>query len=315
MSCVLCHRQHKSCDHDGTSCSACRKLGIECVLREKVKKRKPRKPRAKRRRVASGDASGASGGGPPDLPDTQGNMFGTSQVAHDIALRTLSALPSSHWGLQCCVKWMFQLAKAKANWWLMTAVSWLATTTGLGGGAFTQDSGVKQLHVSSFELPSFLVRHHNETAGTDEWNTRVIFATNSEHTQHGSVCLSTRFHELFNNLPGLKENIVKPSVHAPECLSSHILEESSLHKVTSSVFEMLKQYVSPSSGPFTTCVNATLMTSNGPLKGIVYSTMWLGTHGLDACEILEFVEQETVEQEETNNDSEIAASILNLLRS
>ena len=152
-------------------------------------------------------------------------------------------------------------------------------------GAFTQANAVKQLHVSSFELPSFLVRHHNETAGTGEWNTRLIFATNSEHTQHGSVCLSTRFYELFGNLPGLKENIVKPSVHAPEYLSSRILEESSLHKVTSSVFEMLKQYVSPSSGPFTTCVNATLMTSNGPLKGIVYSTMWLGTHGMDACEI------------------------------
>ena len=271
MSCVLCHRQHKSCDYDGTSCSLCRKLGRECVLREKVKKRKPRKPRAKRRRVEASSVSSASGDtGGTGMPDTQGNMFTDTPFIHDIIIQTLSSLPSSHWGLKCSVKWLFQLAKAKANWWLMTAVSWLATTTGLNGGAFAQcDADVKQLHVSSFELPSFLVRHHNETAGTDEWNTRVIFTTNSEHTQHGSVCLSTRFDEMFGNLPGLKENIVKPSVHSPEYLSSQILEESSLHKVTSSVFEMLKQYVSPSSGPITQSVNATLMTSNGPLKGIV----------------------------------------------
>ena len=262
MSCVLCHRQHKSCDHDGTSCSACRKLGIECVLREKVKKRKPRKPpKPKKRRVeasgsASGSASGPSGSGAcPPIPWS--NMFAFSPISHNTLIATtLSSLPSSHWGLQCGVKWLYQLAKAKANWWLMTAVSWLATTTGLDGGAFTQvDCAVKQLHVSSFELPSFLVQHHNETAGTGEWNTRIIIATNSEHTQHGSVCLSTGFDELFGNLPGLKDNIVKPSVHAPEYLSSQILEESCLHKVTSSVFEMLKQYVSPSSGPFTTCVN------------------------------------------------------------
>ena len=315
MSCVLCHRQHKSCDYDGTSCSLCRKLGRECVLREKVKKRKPRKPRAKRRRVEASSVSSASGTSGMGLPDTQGNTFGTSQITHDMVLRTFSALPSSHFGLQCGTKWMFQLAKAKANWWLMTAVSWLATTTGLGGGVIVQDNcGAKQLHVSSFKLPSFLVRHHNETAGTGEWNTRILFVTNSEHTQHGSVCLSTRFDELFGNLPGLKDNVVKPSVHAPEYLSSQILEESCLHKVTSSTFEMFKQYVSPSSGPFTISVpNAKFMTSEGPVKGLVYLTFWFGTHGLDACEILEFVE-DTEEQEETNNDSEIAASILSLFR-
>ena len=318
MSCVLCHRQHKSCDHDGTSCSLCRKLGKECVLREKVKKRKPRKPRAKRRRVggASGNASGDALG-PPGIPDTHGNMFSFSQFAHNTLMQTLSSLPSSHFGLQCGVKWLFQLAKARANWWLMAAVSWLATSTGLGGGTFVQaNSAVKQLHVSSFGLPSFLVRHHNETAGTGEWNTRVIFATNSEHTQHGSVYLSTRFDEMFGSLPGLKENIVKPSVHAPEYLVSKILEESTLRRFFSSGFDIVKKYVSPLSGPFINVVlNSTLMTSEGPVKGIVYLTFWFGTHGLDACEIFEFVEVPVEEQEETNDDSEVAASILNLLRS
>lgn len=286
------------------------------MLREKVKKRKPRK----RRRVGGASASASdtkgAGGGPPDLPDTQGNMFSLTPFMHDIALRTLSSLPSSHWGLQCGVKWLFQLAKAKANWWLMTAVSWMATTTGLGGGAFAQsDCAVKQLYISSFDLPSFLVRHHNETAGTDEWNTRVIFATNSEHTQHGSVFLSTRFHELFGNLPGLKENIVKPSMHAPEYLITHVLEESCMRRLVSSGFVIIKQYVSPSSGPFTISVkNSTLMTSEGPVKGIIYYTFWFGTYGLDACEIVEFVEATEQEQEETNEDSEVAASILNLLR-
>ena len=146
------------------------------MLREKVKKRKPRKRKPKKRRVEASGSSGATGG--PPIP--RGNMFTFSQFAHDILMRTLSSLPSSNFGLQCSVKWMFQLAKAKANWWLMTAVSWMATTTGLGGDALIQGiCGVKQLHVSSFELPSFLVRHHNETAGTGEWNTRIIFATNS----------------------------------------------------------------------------------------------------------------------------------------
>lgn len=311
---------HKSCDHDGTSCSVCRKLGKKCVLR----KRKKMKPR-KRRRVtsasggASSSASGASGSasGPPGMPDTQGNTFGFSQIAHDMVLRTLSSLPSSHFGLQCTVKWMFQLARAKANWWLLTAVSWVATTTGLDGGAFVQCvCAVKQLHVSSFELPSFLVRHHNETAGTDEWNTRLIFATNSEHTQHGSVCLSTRFDEMFGNLPGLKDNIVKPSMHSPEYLVSKILEESCMRRLVSSMVEVVKNYVSPASGPFTISeTNATIMTSEGPVKGIVYKTFWFGTHGLDACEIVEFVEAPVEAEETTAEDSEVAASILNLLRS
>lgn len=316
MSCALCHKQHKSCDIlDGVPCSLCKRLGKECVLRKgKRNFKKLREP--KRRRV--GDASNASGstGGPPGVPDTRGIMFTDSPSVHHTIIQTLSSLPSSHWGLKCVVKWLFQLAKAKANWWLMTAVSWLATTTGLDGGAFAQgDADVKQLHVSSFNLPSFLVRHHNETAGTGEWNTRIIFATNSEHTQHGCVCWSTRFSELFGNRPGLKENVVKPSVHAPEYLSSQILEESSLHKATSSIFEILKQYVSHSSGPITQNMNATLMTSNGPLKGKTYLTMWLGTHGLDACEIVEFVQGDSGQAvEETNEESEVAASILNLFR-
>jgi hypothetical protein len=211
---------------------------------------------------------------------------------------------------------LFQLAKAKANWWLMTAVSWVATTTGIGGEAFAQaNCGVKQLHVSSFNLPSFLVRHHNKTAGTGEWNTRVIFATNSEYSSQGSVCLSTRFDEMFGNLPGLKENIVKPSWHAPEYLITHVLEESCMQRLVSSIFEMVKQYVSSSSGPFTTSVkNSTLMTSEGPKKGTIYMTLWFGTHGLDACEIFEFVQGGGQAVEETNEESEVAASILNLLR-
>lgn len=290
------------------------------MLREKVKKRKPRKPRAKspkKRRVeasgdTSGDASGATG-----MPDTQGNTFGFSQFTHDITLRSLSSLSSSHWGLQSCVKWMYQLARAKANWWLLTAVSWVATTTGLDGRAFTQgDCAVKLLHVSRFELPSFLERHHNETAGTGEWNTRIIFVTNSEHTQRGCVCLSTRFDEMFGSLPGLKDNIVKPSVHASEYLITHVLEDKSMQRYFSSGFEMVKQYVSPASGPFTISVaNATIMTSEGPLKGIVYLTLWFGTHGLDGCEIVEFVEAPVEAEETTVEDSEVAASILNLLRS
>jgi hypothetical protein len=212
---------------------------------------------------------------------------------------------------------MHQLARAKANWWLMTAVSWVATTTGIGGGAFAQaNCGVKQLHVSSFNLPSFLVRHHNETAGTGEWNTRLIFATNSEHTQHGSVCLSTRFYELFGNFPGLKENVVKPSVHASEYLASQILEDSSLRRHISYGFEIVKKYVSCASGPSTTSVkNSTLMTSEGPKKGTIYYTLWFGTHGMDACEILEFVQGDSGQAvEETNEESEVAASILNLFR-
>ena len=204
MACVRCYERKTQCDRQ-KPCSACAELGLECKPRHnKVrkpynggKKRAPptRTKKTKKRKVAA----------VPSLPP--GNTFFT-QITHDKGLSVLSKLPSSHFGLQCSVKILHVLARAKANWYLMTAVSWLATTTGIGGESFTTRATTnRRLEVGIFDLPTFLLRVHDEAVGVSHdghWENlgdRILSASNSEHIG-GCICVSPQFDQMFCNMPG-----------------------------------------------------------------------------------------------------------------
>ncbi len=339
LACTHCRAARVKCDH-GDPCSRCQELGLKCYTRKRKPYKKNRKKQKKRGAAATSAAAAAArpnkktkaetaqekeSRGTSDAPVLPpGNTFFT-QIVHDKCLAVLSKLPSSHFGLQCAVKILHALARAKANWYLMTAVSWLATTTGIGGAFTNRMTTNRRLEVGNFDLPSFLLRLHNEAVGIPhDWedvSDRIMIASNSEHIG-GCVCMSPRLDRLCCNLlPGFREKIVNPTVHSQEYAWRCILG-SQVERFADNIIDILQHYETSVSGPFSRCIpNVTLVTEEGPVTGNCYITYWLGSHGLDMCEIHEFVPHDKVSPTALQalpgtelKDTDAANAMLSLIR-
>lgn len=315
MACAHCFVSKKPCDRRQgvVPCSECARLGLECVprTRKHYNGGKKRAAGAAKTKKTKKRKTGA-----PTLP--AGVTFFT-QIVHNKCLSMLSKLPSTHFGLQCAVKILHALARAKANWYLMTAVSWLATTTGIGGGSFaTRRTTNRRLLVGNFDLPSFLLRVHDEAVGVPhDWedSDRILIASNSEHIG-GCVCVSPRYDRLFCNLPGFRENVVLPTFHSQE-YAWRCITGTQVNRIAGCVLNIMKQYETSASGPFSRCVpDIQVVTEEGSVTGNVYITFWFGSHGLDMCEIHEFVPHDRVSSAARGEpkDTEAAKAILELVR-
>jgi len=327
-ACAHCYEKKLKCDGK-TPCRECILRGITCTPRERkpyTKKRKaPGTAASRNKKTKTNNVSVQNNvreERAPVLP--AGNTFMFTQLVHNKVMTVFSKLPSSHFGLQSAVRVLHKIARAKTNWYLMTAVSWLATTTGIGGKSSfaTEKTTNNRLEVGNFDAPTFLLRVHDEAVGVPHeghWENcgdRIITTNYSEYLG-GCICVSPRFDQLFGNLPGLRENIVLPTFHSQEYAWSRIVGNQ-FYKFVDCIFDRMKQYETPSSGPFSWCIpDIVIVTPGGPLVGNYYHTLWLGTNGLNGCEIGEFVPHAEVSPSALKGtefkDTDAAHAILNLI--
>ncbi len=357
-TCARCHQRRRKCvrESPGAPCALCQKDGVPCVERKRAaygsKKRKRGRPKKKKGRTkkikktntqdtAAAQEKGGESAQENDEsapPDTKGNWF-VSEEADKHAFSVFRHLSPSHLGLQVVIRTMFLLTLRKGCWGLCSAVSWLATYTGVPGmdflsSFFSRSLPERTYQVGDFEhLSPYVMQKHDEmvrpkVAGAsvrwskDNIGGRILFTSYKEHVLGEAIVSSSpRYHQIF--VTETNEQIFKNHSSVPFFDSGkYMYDKDDFARCTSAATKIMVEYETFSSGPITKCIpDVTLhQPPNAPIRGCIFITFMLaGTQGLDGVGIHEFVPGavpaglDVTLIEKVNEDTGAAKTLIQLL--
>lgn len=287
MACARCYERKKQCDRRDP-CSTCVNLGLECKPRQKKTRKhynggKKRAARTKKRKVAQGAISDVL-----ELAQNNTDNFHSPQV--DLTMiKMFSKLSPSHFALQCAVKILVIMAYRKASMTLMHLTTSFATTMGVTHFFPSLDTpkNLRQVKRDFTDIPIHVMRKHDEAVGITDAK-RIILAETKEFAPEGALIVAS--HEAWHLL-NLDESALQTAFHAQDAAIKVALDPSDYNRLAHSALSILVKCETVHSGPQSTCTENITFHSpvEGNILGHMYSTIWLGTNGLDGVNIQEFV--------------------------
>ena len=316
-SCTHCHALKIKCVRASADapCARCQKHGLECVphvraawgskKRKRGRPKKKRAPRPSKKTKTNTAAAQPKGGGAANVSDVLKLAKNTTDCFHSpevdlTAFRMISKLSPSHFALQTAVKVFMVMACRKASMSLLNLTTSFAMTVGLAN-IFPSLSTKKQLREVKrgdfSDIPPHVLRAHDAAVGINaagsaakNWGSdRIIFVLYKEFAPEGALfATSDEAWRLLN----LDETEMQTAFNAHDTAVKTVLTPSDYNRTAYCVTKMVVDYYDTvHSGPITACTQNIVLRSpvEGNILGHMYSTIWLGTKGLDMVNIQEFV--------------------------
>jgi len=320
LACTHCRAAKAKCDH-GDPCSRCQELGLKCYTRKRKPYKKNRKNGKKRTAPSAATAAarpnkktktkGGGGGAasplsPPgvssvlELAKNKTDAFYSPEV--DLtAFQMFSKLSPSHFAVPTAVKILMVLAYRKASMSLLHYTTSFATVFRLTT-IFPSLGNLNKKHLREVkrgdcsDLPPHVLRAHDAAVGINDaasaaknWgNDRIIISATKEFAPEGALFVAS---DEAWRLLNLDETEMRTTFQAHDEVIKAAFDTADYHKIAHSVLSMLVTYETRHDGPLTVCTeNLTfLYPVAGHISGHMYSTLWMGTNGLDGVNIQEFV--------------------------
>ena len=181
------------------------------------------------------------------------------------------------------------MAYRKASMSLMHLTTSFATTMGVTHFFPSLDTPktLRQVKRDFTDIPIHVMHKHDEAVGITDAK-RIIFAETKEFAPEGALFIAS--HEAWHLL-NLDESAMQTAFHAHDTAVKAALDVSDYNRLAHSALSMLVKCETVHSGTQTTCTENITFHSpvEGDILGHMYSTIWLGTNGLDGVNIQEFV--------------------------
>ena len=344
LACANCRKARVRCDH-GDPCSRCKARGLKCHTR----KRKPYKKPQKRKRAAA-TASTATRPAKAQKTTSEGALSFEATLTDTLDLaaqnadpmyscrvdlsmfRMLRALSPSHFLVQSAIKIVMAWAIRRTSMSLMHLVTTFAVRMGINrfpSFSALGSNNTRNVFIGDYScVPIHVLRHHDNALGftpiaaenyRSVWATgRIVYCSASEFTDKAVFIASDKGRRLLNLEAAELRALPRALFHVVKSM----LNEKDFDEASMCTLKLLaEKYETVHCGPVTACTkNVTFQSPvEGKLKGNLYSTIWLGTKGVDCVNIQEFVPTEQISEsaravvvQGTDTDLSAARAIMNL---
>ena len=319
-ACEECRAARAKCDHGKPKCSRCQKRGLECHTRKRKKYKENRKkrgaaaasprPKKKTKTNTASDSNAIAAAATSKEADMLKLVSTTTETFHSpevdlTAFKMFSKLPPSHFALQTMLKIFLVMACRKASMPLLHLSTSFATAVGLTNifpslGNLKRVREVKRGDFS--DIPVHVLRKHDAAlcatandagsaagAAAKNWGSdRILLVASKEFAPGGAVfAASDEAWRLLN----LDETELRTAFQAHDDVIKAAFDTADYNKIAHAVLSMLVTFETRHSPTKTVCTeNVTFHSpAEGPILGHMYSTLSLGTNGLDGANIQEFV--------------------------